>query len=112
MFGLRRFKIAEENASNAAIEVERINGWIDKHVEEDRLLLSRIEAVIGYILADAVCPMCGTRMQYVRKVNRGGFFSLLCEEHRLSCPIDSYEVKGSSLIQCMEKLKNTKKEEG
>lgn len=105
----KRFKIAEENASNAAIEVERINAWIDKHVEEDRQLLGRIEAVIGYILADAVCPMCGTRMQYARKVNKG-FFSLLCEEHRLMCPNDSYEVKGNSLIQCMEKLKNAKKE--
>ena len=106
----KRFKIAEKNASNAAIEVERINARIDKHVEEERQLLARIEAVIGYILVDAVCPICGTRMQYAVKVSRGGFFSLLCEEHRLICPNDSYEVKGNSLIQCMEKLKNAKKE--
>lgn len=109
----KRFKVAEKNASDACRGNRELEKRLCELKEEIEREHERIESVISYLLP-AACPMCGSHMTYATE-RRWGVFEGTFKPgvmHVLRCPKDKFEVVETSLKECIDKIKKTKKEEG
>ena len=88
-------------------ELEKSLCKLKEDIEKEH---EKIESVLSCVLP-AVCPICGSPMTYDTE-RRWGVFEGTFKPgvmHMLRCPKDKFEVVETSLKECIDKLKKTKK---